>query len=193
MKKLKMLEIAMNNINTKDQPSHFDGMQKAISGEPVFTLLGRDQFAWPLVIDWVNQKREHTAKADISEKQRKLDLIQCREAELIAWAMKSYFENGTIKEAQAEKDDAPPTYSGNTKTEKELKAKELFDIKKSISGLLNNCLSEILDRAEKLKAYGFEQTCNDIKLLAENMDNISNEIRPKRPSYSEADLEQNID
>lgn len=44
-------------MSTKDAPGPFDGMARALPGEPVFTLRAHDPLAPGLVLEWVDRRR----------------------------------------------------------------------------------------------------------------------------------------
>lgn len=94
-------------MNTKDMPGYFDGMQRAKPNEPVFPLRGHDTIAPKVVHYWVQLRREEINRAfhagEITDEKRTLELIQCREAEEIAWSMVEWQkqEHGEAEELEA--------------------------------------------------------------------------------------------
>lgn len=78
-------------MSTKTEPGPFDGMARAEPDEPVFTLRAHDPLAPGLVHEWVDRRRkairEAFTRGEMSEAKRELELIQCKEAEELAWSM----------------------------------------------------------------------------------------------------------
>jgi hypothetical protein len=56
-------------MSTKDDPSQFDAYSKAQADEPVFTLLGRDPMAPPLIEAWAYLRSGQIQAAEIAFKQ----------------------------------------------------------------------------------------------------------------------------
>lgn len=81
-------------MSTKEAPGPFDGMERARPGEPVFTLRAHDPLAPGLVHEWVDRRRKAIREAfgreEITEAKRELELLQCREAEELAWSMEAW-------------------------------------------------------------------------------------------------------
>lgn len=92
-------------VSTKESPGAFDGMERAQPGEPVFTLRAHDPLAAALVHEWVSRKRDLILKSDLTEEKRKIELIQCREAEEIAFAMRDWHDG--LSPSPVEPDDDP--------------------------------------------------------------------------------------
>lgn len=186
----------MSDVSTKEHPGPFDGMEKAAPDEPVFTLVGHDESAWELVLEWVKRRRKKIGKMDLKPAKRELELKQCREAEEIGWAMKRWYETGTTEEEKlSPTDDAAQSkgYSGNQYTEEELRAKELFDARKGMVRVLNNALSELIDASKRLAPFGFATQRKRADKLVEEMRSVSDTVDPKRIGYSTADLDKDYD
>ena len=96
-------------MSTKEEPGPFDGLERAEPDEPVFTLRAHDAFAAPLVHEWVRLRREWIIRADLSPEKEELELIQCREAEEIAWRMVDWRNGTTAKPPEAEAPKPPRT------------------------------------------------------------------------------------
>ena len=124
-------------MSTKTEPGPFDGLERAQPDEPVFTLRAHDVLAAPLVHEWVRRRREAIIKGDLPPEKEELELIQCREAEEVAFAMVDW-RNGvdSVKPDAEEKPEANPLYSGHTSSAEELAAKERHDVVKGASNAL---------------------------------------------------------
>jgi len=96
---------------TKAMPSLYDGFAKAHEDEPIFTLLGRDPLAEPLVMDWADRARR-AARLIEDDKERVAELHKAREAEEVAFAMRAY----RLKEPES-LDAARASYNGTAKAE----------------------------------------------------------------------------
>lgn len=73
--------------STKAKPGPFDGMEKAKPNEPVFTLIARDPHAPAAILFWVDMVRKDVFGGDFDSEKAKEKLIQCTEAEMLAWEM----------------------------------------------------------------------------------------------------------
>lgn len=116
-------------MSTKTEPGPFDGMARAEPDEPVFTLRAHDPLAPGLVHEWADRRRkairEAFAREEITEAKRDLELLQCREAEEIAWSMDAWRKGEIAQIAEAlEAEAAKPSHGGVTKSEDELAAWE---------------------------------------------------------------------
>ncbi|MGL5735484.1 MAG: hypothetical protein ACRCYS_11510 [Beijerinckiaceae bacterium] len=78
--------------STKAEPGPFDAMEKARDDEPVFTLLGRDPDAPDTIKAWVERRRKRLLQEGGAQDEETIrgELIQCTEAETIAWAMNNW-------------------------------------------------------------------------------------------------------
>lgn len=175
-------------MSTKEEPGPFDGMARAEPDEPVFTLRAHDALAPGLVHEWVRQRREVIGRADYPEEKRELELIQCREAEEIAWSMADW-RNGSRPVEEAATDKLSPNYSGNTSSVEEIAAKRRYDVTKGAVATLHNALAEITDAANNLSEFGHEGERAVILAAAERLKAVAAHIAPKRASYSTVDPE----
>jgi hypothetical protein len=177
-------------VSTKEQPGPFDGLERAAPDEPVFTLRAHDALAAPLVHEWVSRRRQAIIHADppLSPEKEELELIQCREAEEIAFAMVDYRTGATAAPVAAE---APktPLYSGHTSSAEELAAKRRYDVIKDAVRVIHNALSEVTDAAHTLEEYGFTPERAVILASADRLKAVADHIAPKRASYSIVDPE----
>lgn len=176
-------------MSTKTEPGPFDGMARAEPDEPVFTLRAHDPLAPGLVHEWVDRRRKAIREAfgreEITEAKRELELLQCREAEELAWSMDAW-RKGELAEIAEELEEkaAAPTYSGITKSEDELAAKARYDAIKAAGTLINNAVAGITDAAnDQLAAHGFITERAVILTVADRLKAVSAHIAPKRSSY----------
>lgn len=167
--------------STKSEPGAFDGMERAAPDEPVFTLRAHDPLAAALVHEWVRQRREAINGADLPEAKRELELIQCREAEEIAWSMEDWRKGVVAAEANAPKEDARATTEALS--EAELEAKHRYDTVKGAVGTLNNAVAEVTEAAGALEPLGFPTERAAILAAASYLKDVSAHIAPKRASY----------
>lgn len=73
--------------NTLERPGEFDALEKARPDELIFPLLERDPDAPPVIRFWVDRRRKR-ALAEIEDMDAlKAELMQCTEAEFIAFEM----------------------------------------------------------------------------------------------------------
>lgn len=168
-------------MSTKEIPGPFDGLERALPDEPVFTLRAKDPLAIQLVREWVFQRRQAIVHGDLPDEKRELELIQAREAEMIAEAMEDWRTGH--QEVVAKKVD---TYSGNTMGADELAAKHRFDTIKHVAERLNNSVSEVTDAAMTLETLdeGYAATAATLLSAAEDIKQIAYEVQPKRASYA---------
>ena len=178
-------------MSTKTEPGPFDGMARAEPDEPVFTLRAHDPLAPGLVHEWVDRRRkairEAFAREEITEAKRELELLQCREAEELAWSMEAWRkgEIGKLAEALEEGAAPPAAYSGHTSSEEELAAKAQYDAIKAAGSLLNNAIAGITDAAtDHLAPHGFPHERAVILTVADRLKAVSSHIAPKRASYA---------
>lgn len=177
-------------MSTKTEPGPFDGLERAQPDEPVFTLRAHDVLAAPLVHEWVRRRREAIIKGDLSPEKEELELIQCREAEEVAFAMVDWRKGvDSTKPDPEEKTKANPLYSGHTSSAEELAAKARHDVVKGASSALHNALSEVTDAAASLEQYGYAAERGVILRAADWLKAVANHIAPKRASYSTVDPE----
>ena len=175
-------------MSTKTEPGPFDGMARAEPDEPVFTLRAHDPLAPGLVHEWVDRRRkairEAFAREEITEAKRELELLQCREAEEIAWSMKDW-RTGMAPIVAEEKAEKPAAYSGHASSEEELAAKARYDAIKAAGSLLNNAIAGITDAAnDHLAPHGFPHERAVILTVADRLKAVSSHIAPKRASYA---------
>lgn len=177
-------------MSTKTEPGPFDGMARAEPDEPVFTLRAHDPLAPGLVHEWVDRRRKAIREAfgreEITEAKRELELLQCREAEELAWSMEAW-RKGELAERAEELEEAakkPAGYSGNTSSEEELAAKARYDAIKAAGALLGNAVAGITDAAnDHLAPHGFPTERAVILTVADRLKAVSAHIAPKRASY----------
>lgn len=177
-------------MSTKMEPGPFDGMARAEPDEPVFTLRAHDPLASILVHEWVDRRRkairEAFTRGEMSEAKRELELIQCKEAEELAWSMDAW-RKGELAERAAELEEAatkPVPYSGHASSEEELAAKAVYDAIKAACQLINNAVAGITDAAtDHLAPHGFANERAVILTVADRLKAVSSHIAPKRASY----------
>lgn len=177
-------------MSTKTEPGPFDGMARAEPDEPVFTLRAHDPLAPGLVHEWVDRRRkvirEAFAREEITEAKRELELLQCSEAEELAWSMEAWRkgEIGKLAEALEEGAAPPAAYSGHTASDEELAAKVRYDAIKAAGSLLSNAIAGITDAAtDHLAPHGFPHERAVILTVADRLKAVSSHIAPKRASY----------
>lgn len=173
-------------MSTKQEPGPFDGMARARPDEPVFTLRAHDPLAAALVHQWVAQRRAAIRLADLSPEKEELELLQCREAEELAWSMEAWRkgEIGKLAEALEEGAAPPAAYSGHTASDEELAAKVRYDAIKAAGSLLSNAIAGITDAAtDHLAPHGFQHERAVILTVADRLKAVSSHIAPKRASY----------
>lgn len=175
-------------MSTKTEPGPFDGMARAEPDEPVFTLRAHDPLAPGLVHEWVRLRREEIGRAhaagEINDVKRELELIQCREAEEIAWSMKDW-RTGMAPIVVEEKAEKPAAYSGHASSEEELAAKARYDAIKAAGSLIHNAIAGITDAAtDYLAPHGFPHERAVILTVADRLKAVSSHIAPKRASYA---------
>jgi len=182
-------------MSTKSEPGPFDGMAKAAPDEPVFTLRAHDPLAPWLVKAWVWQRRQFILlqhhKGEITDAKRAVELLQCKEAEEIAWAM----ERWHLQEEEA--GDAPPaterdrarTMMGATLTsEEELAARARYEAIKRAGAILGNAIAGVHEVAtEVLAPLGLETERAVLLLSHERIKAVAAHIAPKRASYHPGD------
>lgn len=173
-------------MSTKEQPGPFDGLERAAPDEPVFTLRAHDALAAPLVHEWVHRRRQAIIHADppLSPEKEELELIQCREAEEIAFAMVDYRNGATAAPVEEEKPKTPALYSGHTSSAEELAAKHRYDVIKEAVRVIHNALSEVTDAAHTLEPFGFAAERAVILASADRLKAVADHIAPKRASYA---------
>lgn len=170
--------------STKAEPGAFDGMERAAPDEPVFTLRAKDPLAAILVREWVALRRASITSAyehgQIPEAKRELELIQCREAEEIAFQMEDW-QSGNVTAEEAPKEEARATTEAMS--EAELAAKARYDTIKAAVSTLNNAVAEVTGAAEALEPLGFPTERAAIHAAANYLKDVSAHIAPKRASY----------
>lgn len=174
-------------MSTKEEPGPFDGLERAEPNEPVFTLRAHDVLAAPLVHEWVNRRRQAILHGDLPPEKEELELIQCREAEDVAFAMVDW-RNGAAPAPVAE-DKPVAAYSGHASSAEELAAKHRYDVIKAAVQTLNNALAEVTDAAATLEPFGHAGERAAILAAADWLKAVANHIAPKRASYSIMDPE----
>lgn len=177
-------------MSTKTMPGPFDGMMKAAPDEPVFTLRAHDPLAPILVHDWVDRRRkairERHANGEITDAKRDLELIQCREADELAWSMEAWRKGEHADAAaQIEKaEKAQESYSGVTLGEDELRAREQYHAIKRAGTLLSNAVAGIHEASEEvLSGLGMEHERAALMACKDRVRAVADHIAPKRASY----------
>lgn len=138
--------------NTIDQPGAFDAISKARPGEPLFALLGRDELAAPLVMEWADRNRRRAMSADLPDEKRRAELLQSAEAEEIAFNMAAY-----AKEQPAEPvvtGSARPAYSGFQPGAEMVAAKIATDARVAAARCLDEAAAQIATALELCKTHG---------------------------------------
>jgi hypothetical protein len=183
-------------MSTKEMPGPFDGMARAEPDEPVFTLRAHDPLAPGLVHEWVDRRRKAIREAfgreEITEAKRELELLQCREAEELAWSMEAWRkgEIGKLAEALEERAAPPAAYSGHTASDEELAAKVRYDAIKAAGSLLSNAIAGITDAAtDHLAPHGFQHERAVILTVADRLKAVASHIAPRRASYAAGEPE----
>lgn len=99
-------------ISTKEHPSPYDGMERALAGEPVFTLIARDPDAPSAVRHWSDTRRTRITSAivdlghDPVPEEWKDDLRRCSEADVVADDMERWRKGLPPEEALDHSDEA---------------------------------------------------------------------------------------
>lgn len=177
-------------MSTKDLPGPFDGMERARPGEPVFTLRAHDALASVLVHEWVSRRRkiirEAAERGELTEAKRELELIQCREAEELAWSMEAW-RKGEIAERVEELEEPaakPAAYSGHASSEEEIAARDRYNRVLGAVRLLDNANAALVEAANDYMAdLGLYAEGGAVLAYAERVKAISAHIAPKRASY----------
>ena len=175
-------------MSTKEEPGPFDGLERAEPDEPVFTLRAHDVLAAPLVHEWVSRRRQAIISGDLSPEKEELELIQCREAEEIAFKMVEW-RSGTKPVPLAEENPKGALYSGHTSSAEELAARARYEVIKRAVSVLHNALAEVTDAAHTLEPYGFVAERTAILASADKLNAVAGHLAPKRASYSIVDPE----
>lgn len=177
-------------MSTKTQPGPFDGMERARPDEPVFTLRAHDPLAAILVHEWVDRRRKAIREAhgreEISDAKRDLELIQCKEAEELAWQMAAWRKGELAEQAgELESEELPASsYSGHTSSEEEFKAREQYETIKAAGTLLQNAIAGINEASEeRLITLGMESERAVLRACRDRVRAIAEHIAPKRASY----------
>lgn len=175
-------------MSTKTEPGAFDGMERAEPDEPVFTLRAHDDLAAGLVMEWVRMRRAAVMASNLPPEKEELELVQCREAEEVAWSMREWRAGASAK-AEGSEDQPAAKYSGHTSSAEELAAKARYDVVKGSASKLHNCLSEAIDAADALEPYGYAAERAVVHRAADHIKAVAMHIQPKRASYSTVDPE----
>ena len=177
-------------MSTKESPGPFDAMEKALPDEPIFTLRAHDPLAAPLIHDWVDRKRKALRDAfsgeEITKAKRDLELIQCREAEEVAWAMVAWLQGEhavEIEELQdLEADELPTKELASDDAERAARAQ--YEIIKHAGQLLQNGIANIHEAAEEVLApLGLSSERAAILACRDELKAVASHIAPKRASY----------
>lgn len=181
--------------SVKGTPGPFDGMERAQEGEPVFTLRAHDPLAARLVKVWVWVRRRAIraafAKGDINEEKRDLELVQCREAEEIAFSMDEWRAGVEGSAAAVAGKANPASYLGNDRTERDLEAQRLWQARKRLEKECANAEAEILEAAAALSPWGF----GSVRRKAQRAVAVVRATRElvAKAGYSVADLDKEWD
>jgi hypothetical protein len=186
--------VAPAESNTKKTPGPFDGFAKAKEDEPIFTLLGRDPLAPPLVALWAMMNRircglgqpDHAiwtslvraataSPRELSDREMKAELLQTSEAEEIGWAMDE-FRKGYEPLAHAPQE----SYSGYKPDAAAQAARDENRERLEASRRLDNSVAEINGVAEVAERYGLTSRASGLRGFAAILKNISAEVRPQR-------------
>lgn len=183
-------------MSTKDAPGPFDGMARALPGEPVFTLRAHDPLAPALVLEWVDRRRKAIREAhgreEITDAKRELELIQCKEAEELAWSMEAW-RKGELAERAAELEavvvKVPANYSGHVHTDEELAAKRRYDAIRTAGALMQNARTALADAANiVMPPLGLVPERALLLYVVGVVGKIADHLKPKRASYSVSDV-----
>jgi hypothetical protein len=175
-------------MSTKDEPGPFDGLERAEPGEPVFPLRAKDPLAATLVRQWVDWRRTMiNHDRDMPDAKRELELIQCREAEDVAFAMDEWRAGLSSKEQPGpEAKKGVPT--GQDMTAEELAVKERFDALRSAGEKVSNAIGIIGDAADLLRferlSGHYDPDARRLLHLADKLRLAAEQFRPKRASYA---------
>jgi len=167
-------------VNTKTAPGAFDQLAeaKAAPDEPMFRLWGRDPLAELLVLDWAERRRRAARENPALDRESlRLELIQCSEAEEIAWEMRRFRLGERDGEAPAAVEER---YSGATTSADELAAKERHDALVWGAQRLSNAIAEILAVAARIGPLGFSNAEMEITVAAQTLREQEAAIRPRR-------------
>lgn len=180
-------------MSTKEMPGPFDGMAKAKPDEPVFTLRAHDPLAPGLVHEWVDRRRkairEAFSREEITEAKRDLELIQCKEAEELAWEMAAWRKGELANMAEElEHPELPPvdTYSGNTASADEIAARQQYETIKRAGTLLQNGIAQVHEASEEVLIVLGESMIPARAVIVAARDRlkaVAEHIAPKRASY----------
>jgi hypothetical protein len=133
--------------NTLARPGEFDALEKARPDELIFPLLERDPDAPPSIHFWVDRRRRR-ARAEIADPDAlKAELMQCTEAEFIAFEMER-----RQKGEDAEAMPARASYSGES-VEKPL-ADQLMSKLRSQMGEADYRANNALELARRVHELG---------------------------------------
>lgn len=178
-------------VSTKDSPGAFDGMVRAEPDEPVFTLRAHDLLASGLVAEWAARKRKLIlTDTKMSEEKRRIELIQCREADEIAFAMSDWRAGVTDEHAAVVPDKPAPTYSGNVTDPAEIEAKARHDAVKGAATRLHNSVAEITDAVALLVPYGWDPERAAALNAAGQIRVVATAVEPKRIGYAVTDQDR---
>jgi hypothetical protein len=176
-------------MSTKEIPGPFDGMAKAQPDEPVFTLRAHDPLAPALIHNWVDLKRKAIREAysaeEITKAKRELELIQCNEAEEIAWAMEAWRQGEhALQDVEPEEAAITSSYSGNVSSEEELAARNQYETIKRAGQLLQNGIANIHEASEEVLApLGLPSERAVLLACRDRIKAVADHIAPKRASY----------
>lgn len=167
--------------NTLAEPGPFDPTEKMAPDEPMFTLAGHDPDAPETVHFWVGLRRKRALAMDDADAAR-AELIQCTDAEMIAFEMQRWRKGLPAEDTSAVK---RASYSGHTATEAvraEIALKELVG-----AGLahLREAAYHIGEAHTKLGKAGVLEPGDMIALLEhmEAINAIAHAHAPKRPDF----------
>jgi hypothetical protein len=106
--------------STIDEPGAFDALEKALPGEPMFPLLGRDECAPAAITEWCRLRRNRAMKLygdSLNATDKELlvaELVQCKNAEEVA------LEMGEWRKAESTPVADRPTYNEVIKSAEEI-------------------------------------------------------------------------
>ena len=175
-------------MSTKEEPGPFDGLERAEPDEPVFTLRAKDDLAPGLVRDWIEKRRLAIFKDNtLDDRARKVELLQCNEADDIAIAMDDW-RAGRTELTEAEKEEQVEQRTGKPDgvpmSAQQLAVKAQFDARRKAGEVLANVISELVDVSDMLAPYDFADDRDLIGTLGRLLGETRYRIKPKRASYA---------
>jgi hypothetical protein len=167
-------------VPTKERPSNDDALEQAAPNEPIFPLIASDPEAPATVRHWVELRRKRAMAIDDVEKRRAL-LRKASRAEQISWAMEDWRLGRT--------DEAPVasvsvSYSGHEQSEEARHADDRVSALLRSARRIDNSVAEMAEIAALLDDLGLREDGFDLRFAVEMLRELSERVRPKRPSYA---------